>query len=77
MKPFTMVPDRTSIRVELFFMIFGIATDMVTASRPTPKAEICRKKMEPPRMMERAAPTLAPEETPRMSGETSGLRKTL
>ena len=77
MKPPTMVPDSTSIRLELFFRSFGIAVDSSTEARPTAKASTCRVRMEPPSKIAVAAPTLAPEETPRISGETRGFLNTL
>ena len=51
-----------------------MATTTATAASPPPKARACTAAMVQPRKMPSTAPRPAPAETPRMSGETSGLR---
>lgn len=71
MSPPTMMPDRTSMIME-FSDDFGIDTAQMTARIPPIKAPICTDMEGNPKRMARDAPTQAPEDTPSISGATSG-----
>ena len=75
MAPLTIIPESTSIRLESLLISFGIVTVRPTATIPPAKALICIAAAEKAKRIATAAPTQAPEDTPRNSGETRGFLK--
>jgi len=74
MKPETITPDKTSMRVDVFFRSLGNSMVNNTAVMPNKKANACMPMHGRCSKIARAAPTPAPYETPSKSGETRGLR---
>ena len=72
--PPTMMPDSTKVMVLSRLSSLGMVTVQATAPRPPAKAAPCTPKAPQPARMAAAAPMHAPDETPRRSGDTSGLR---
>ncbi len=76
MNPPTMTPESTIITFDRRCMSFGIFTVTNTVIKPPTNAKICVCQVFMYSRIDRAAPTHAPYDTPRMSGETSGFWNT-
>ena len=73
---FTITPDSTSTNSSLRLLMRDRFRTTTTARRPQPRAITCVAAMPHDNRIANAAPNPAPEETPRMSGLTSGFPKT-
>ena len=73
---FTITPDSTSTNSSLRLLMRDRFRTTTTARRPQPSAVTCVAAMPHDNRIANAAPNPAPEETPRISGLTSGFPKT-
>ena len=76
-RAWTAMPARTRVPVLPLLSRLERARARTTASRAPAKAEAVTAPAPDRNRIPAAAPALAPEETPMMSGEARGLRKTV